>query len=274
MLERAGEHPEDAELWINLSIIVQCFGQREIGLSIQSLALQHKRIYRLAAAQQPARLTLLMLCVPGDISENTPLDCLLENSDVDLIFYYVSPDDPLALPVPEHDALFVAICESDGNRKILASLEQSLAHWPQPVINKPQFIPSTGREAASKLLQDAPGLLIPPTLHAPRSLLLDIAAGQNPAIGTVCRLRCSHHRAAGRLACRTRPGQDRKRRRARRLSIQGARRGILHISLHRLQRQGRTVPQIPRCAGRRQTLCQPHGNFVELDDPLRECRHV
>ena len=177
MLERAGEHPEDSELWINLSIIVQCFGQRELGLSIQSLALQRKRIYRLTAAHQPARLTLLMLCVPGDISENTPLDCLLENSDVDLIFYYVSPDDPLALPVPEHDAVFVATCESDGNRKTLAALAQSLAHWPRPVINKPQFIPSTGREAASKLLQDAPGLLIPPTLHASRSLLLDISAG-------------------------------------------------------------------------------------------------
>jgi glutathione synthase/RimK-type ligase-like ATP-grasp enzyme len=176
MLERAGEHPEDAELWLNLSIIVQCFGQRELGISIQALALQHKRIYRLPAAQQPARLTLLMLCVPGDISENTPMDCLLENGDVDLLFYYVSPDDLLALPIPEHDALFVAICESDGNRKILASLAQALAHWPKPVINKPQFIPSTGREAASQLLHDAPGLLIPPTLHASRSLLLDIAA--------------------------------------------------------------------------------------------------
>lgn len=178
MLERAGQHPEDAELWLNLSIIVQCFGQREIGLSIQSLALQHKRIYRLPATLQPAKLTLLMLCVPGDISENTPMDCLLENSDVDLVFYYVSPDDPLALPIPEHDAVFVAICESDHNRKVLAALEQSLAHWPKPVINKPQFIPSTGREAASQLLQDAPGLLIPPTLPVPRSLLLDIAAGK------------------------------------------------------------------------------------------------
>jgi len=177
MLERAGQYPDDAELWLNLSIVVQCFGQREIGLSIQSLALQQKRIFLLAAALQPAKLRLLMLCVPGDISENTPLDCLLENCDVDLIYYYVSPNDPLALPVPEHDALFVAICESDGNREVLASLEQSLAHWPHPVINKPRFIPRTGREAASKLLQDAPGLLIPPTLNAHRSVLLDIAAG-------------------------------------------------------------------------------------------------
>ena len=121
---------------------------------------------------------MLQLSVPGDISANTPLDCLLEDCDVDLIYYYVSANDPLALPIPEHDALYVAICEADENRAVLTSLEKSLAHWPKPVINKPQYIPSTGREAASRLLQDAPGLLIPPTLHAARSLLQDIAAGK------------------------------------------------------------------------------------------------
>ncbi len=177
MLDRAGRNASDAELWLNLSIIVQCFGQRELGLSIQSLALQRKRIYRLSAANQPAKLRLLMLSVPGDISENTPLDCLLEDSDVDLVFYYVSPHDPLALPIPEHDAVFVAICESGANRATLAALEQALAKWPRPVINKPQYIPPTGREAACRLLRDAPGLLIPATHHATRAVLLEIAAG-------------------------------------------------------------------------------------------------
>ena len=177
ILEEAGRNTSDAEQWMNLSTVVQCFGQRDLGLAIQALALDKKRIYHLAASRQPAKSRLLMLSVPGDISANTPLDCLLENSDVDLIYYYVLPDDPLALPIPEHDALFVAICESDENRGILAMLEQALAHWPKPVINKPQYIPATGREAASRLLQDAPGVLIPPTLQAPRSALLDIAAG-------------------------------------------------------------------------------------------------
>lgn len=178
MLEQAGQNPADATLWMNLSVVVQCFGQRDAGLSIQSLALEQQRIYHLAAAMPPARVRLLLLSVPGDISANTPLDCLLENSDVELIYYYVTPGNPLALPIPEHDILFVAICESDENRGVLTSLEHMLAHWPKPVINRPQYIPPTGREAASKLLQNAQGLLIPPTLHAPRSGLLDVAAGK------------------------------------------------------------------------------------------------
>ena len=178
MLEQAGKDATDAPLWMNLSVVIQCFGQRDVGLAIQSLALEQRRIYRLAAAEQPAKVRLLQLSVPGDIAANTPLDCLLENCDVDLIYYYVTPGNPLALPIPEHDALFVAISEADENREALTALEYMLANWPKPVINQPQYIPPTGREALSRLLQNAPGLLIPPTLHAPRSLLQDIAAGK------------------------------------------------------------------------------------------------
>lgn len=177
MLVEAERRPDDANLWMNLSIAMLCLGQRDFGLSIQAQALDLQRIYHLAAAVQPAKLRLLMLMAPGDLAENTPLECLLENSDVDLDFYYVSPDFPLALPIPEHDALIVAISESDANRRVLALLEHVLANWSKPVINAPQHIPSTERSVASRLLQNVPGLLMPPTERVSRSLLQSIAAG-------------------------------------------------------------------------------------------------
>jgi len=177
MLARAERDPDDANLWMNLSIVMLCLGQRDIGLAIQEQALALKRIYRVAATEQPAKLRLLMLMVPGDLAANTPLECLLENSDIDLDFYYVSPGAPLAVPVPAHDALIVAISESDDNRDLLASLEPALAAWPKPVINAPQHIPTTGRAVASALLQNAPGLLIPPTLRAARPVLQAVAKG-------------------------------------------------------------------------------------------------
>jgi len=175
MLVKAEIHPDDANLWMNLSIVMLCIGQRDLGLAIQAQALALKRIYHLAAAKQPARRRLLMLMVPGDLSANTPLECLLEDSDIDLDFYYVSPGAPLALAVPEHDALLVAISEADENHELLGALERVLAVWPKPVINAPRNIPTTGRAAASALLQDAPGLLIPPTLRAPRAVLQAVA---------------------------------------------------------------------------------------------------
>ena len=177
MLAKAKEVGNDANLLMNLSIVMQCLGQRDLGLAIQNQALALKRIYHLPASEQPARLRLLMLMVPGDLAANTPLECLLENGDIDLDFYYVSPGAPLALPVPEHDALIVALSESDENRELLHSLEKSLAAWPKPVINAPQHLPTVGRDVASALLQNAPGLLMPPTLRAPRAVLQAIARG-------------------------------------------------------------------------------------------------
>jgi hypothetical protein len=112
------------------------------------------------------------LVVAGEIAVNAPVDCLLETSDVELIYYYVSPNDPLASPIPEHDALFVAICDLDETRDILAALELALANWPKPIINLPQNIRLTSREPASKLLHGAPGLISPATLRASRDSLL------------------------------------------------------------------------------------------------------
>ena len=177
ILARTEAQGDDANLWMNLSIVMLCIGLRDIGLAIQNQALEMRRVFHLAASEQPAKFRLLMLMVPGDLAANTPLECLLEKSDIDLEFYYVSPGFPLTSPIPEHDAVIVAIGESDENLGLLASLEQVLATWPKPVINAPQHIPSTGRAAASTLLQNVPGLLIPPTLRASRQVLQSIASG-------------------------------------------------------------------------------------------------
>ena len=177
MLALADDRPDDANLWMNLSLVVLCLGQRDSGLAIQQQALALKRIYRLAALRQPAVFRLLLLMAPGDLSANTPLECLLDDCDIDLDFYYVSPGEPLALPIPEHDAVLVAISEADEHRELLAALEGVLAGWPKPVINAPQHIPSSGRERASALLQNAPGVLIAPTLRTARPLLEVLATG-------------------------------------------------------------------------------------------------
>jgi glutathione synthase/RimK-type ligase-like ATP-grasp enzyme len=183
MLELAGRDPSNATLWMDLSIVMQSLGQRDIGLAIQSEALALKRVYHIPASEQPAELRLLMLMTPGDLSANAPLECLLESSDIDLVYYYVSPSAPLASPIPDHDILFVAISDSDETRGILAALEEPLSRWPKPVINGPRNIPTTGRAAASRILQDIPGLVIPPTLRILRAALDAAANGDDPCPG-------------------------------------------------------------------------------------------
>lgn len=177
MLALAEQRPDDANLWMNLAIAMLCMKQRELGLSIQNEALTLQRVYHLPATRQPARFRLLMLMAPGDLSANTPLECLLEDSDIELHCYYVSPGHPFAAPIPEHDALIVCLGEAENNQPYLAALEAPLACWPKPVINRPAGILNVERATASRLLQGVPGLLMPPTGPVTRAGLAAVAAG-------------------------------------------------------------------------------------------------
>jgi len=176
LLALVDEHPSDAPLLMNVSLAMQCLGERELGLAFQAEALAIQRIYPINATEQPARIKVLMLMVPGDIAANTPLECLLESSDIDLVYYFLTFGNLFSLPIPEHDVLLVALGESEENRKILDGLENHLSNWPKPVVNLPKYIPSTDRHVLSKILQGSPGLLIPMTWQTTRSDLIRIAA--------------------------------------------------------------------------------------------------
>lgn len=176
LLDQAQLHPADAELWMNLATVLLCLNERELGLEIQQRALSLQRVYRIAA-QQPTRLRLLMLMVPGELSANVPLDCLLENSDIELIYYYVGPHAPLTAPVPEHDVLLVAISAADSTRESLAALEPLLDNWPRPIINPPHKVPRSERQAASLLLQGVPGLVMCPVQRVSPDTLRAIGNG-------------------------------------------------------------------------------------------------
>jgi glutathione synthase/RimK-type ligase-like ATP-grasp enzyme len=180
ILAAAQVDPAQADLWMNLSIVMHCMGHRDLGLTLQMQALRLQRVYHVAAKRQPARFRLLMLVMPGDLAANTPLDCLLEDSDIDLDFYFLGADEPFLHPLPEHDAVMVAMSEGVDNVAHLLFLEQALANWPKPVINLPQYISYVEREKASQLLQNIPGLLMPPTLRVMREHIQGIASKKIP----------------------------------------------------------------------------------------------
>ncbi|HQS01782.1 MAG TPA: hypothetical protein PK693_01220 [Halothiobacillus sp.] len=162
-LERVGQNPEAANLWLNLSTLMFSLGQRDAGFATQNQALALQRLFEIKAKTQPAALRLLVLMAPGDVAANTPLDCLLEGSDIDLLLYFISPEAPLPSPMPPHDAVFIALGDSPEHRPLLTELATRLAHWPQPVLNFAEAIFNTERAQASRLLKDIDGVLMPPT---------------------------------------------------------------------------------------------------------------
>ncbi|MCR9000410.1 ATP-grasp domain-containing protein [Rahnella perminowiae] len=178
LITRAQQSPDDAVLWMNLSTVMLCLQRTELGLTIQNQALAMQQVYTLRAARQPATLRLLILMVPGTLSANVPLDCLLENSDIELIYYYITQEAPFEAPIPEHDLMMVGISATTENLFLLQQLENVTQHWPVPVINAPQHIPNSERHTASRLLQNKPGLAIAQAHAVTFATLSAVAAGE------------------------------------------------------------------------------------------------
>jgi len=166
---------KNPELLMNASIVMQLYNQNQLAMEAQEQALKIQRTFYLPAAQQPAKIRLLVLSTSGDLAENTPIDCLLEGWDIDLIFYYFNESPIVWDSLPDFDIVLVASCYSITNQALLKNLSKQLKNCPKPVLNQPQFIVNTERSKASQILQPIPGLLMPPTESIHRDDLMNIA---------------------------------------------------------------------------------------------------
>jgi len=172
LLDRAAASPDDAEALMDLSTLLQLRGDKQIGLAAQAQALRLRQLYR-QPAHVPARIRLLAIMAPGDLMANTPLDFLVQHTDVALEMLYVLPGQALPATLPDHDLVFIAVCENDNNRALLEQLDGHT--WPKPVCNRPGRIGRTSRELAHELLASAPRIVMPASARINRTLLEDIA---------------------------------------------------------------------------------------------------
>jgi glutathione synthase/RimK-type ligase-like ATP-grasp enzyme len=156
----AGE--SDAAALMDLATIEQLFGNVAGGIACQRAALERSRLYRLPSAKS-ASLRLLALAAPGDIGANTPLEFLLEESDVALDMLYVVPGSDVPDRLPPFDLAIVAAGESDANRPVLAEIARLAAPWRVPVLNDPARVASLSRDKVAAVMEDSPGLLVPAT---------------------------------------------------------------------------------------------------------------
>ncbi len=182
LIAHASANPEDADALMNLSIVLQLHGLKAEGLAVQACALRIKRLYERPAASDPA-LKLLALMAPGDLMTNTPLEFLIERSDVALSTLYLIPGEPLPAMLPVHDVLFVAVSESDRTRALLDQISLQLPAS-ATVINRPDRIVQTSRTLAHELLLDVPGIVMPGSVRLARADLLRLARG-DPGLSEV-----------------------------------------------------------------------------------------
>jgi glutathione synthase/RimK-type ligase-like ATP-grasp enzyme len=185
LLERAQQHPDDANAWLDCSTYLQLTGDKAIAMRVQAEALRIRATYSLPAARPgEAGLRLLVIMGPGDLMSNTPIEFLLENSDIDLELLYLTIDSDWPATVPEHDVMLVAVAESEANHPLLLRLRDYIGQWPRPVINRPERIAVLSRDGVCATLAGVPGLDMPVTARVDRGTLTAIAHGV-AAVGSV-----------------------------------------------------------------------------------------
>jgi glutathione synthase/RimK-type ligase-like ATP-grasp enzyme len=175
LLERAQTYPNDAHAYMDFSTVLQLTGNRDDALAVQAEAIMLQPHYTIPAASPG--LTLLVLMGPGDLMANTPVEFLVEDSDVTLELLYLRADEDFPEQVPDHDVMLVAVAESEANQPLLERLIDYTSDWPRPVINRPAQLRATSRDGLSAALRGLPGVEMPVAVRTGLSTLNAIAAG-------------------------------------------------------------------------------------------------
>ena len=163
---------------LDLSLIVQLLGDKASGLAIQSEVLTFHQLFRTPTAAPKAGLRVLALAADIDMGGNTPIEFLLEGSDIELLTLYVTRDSGLPENLPDHDVAIVVASDSAECREALAMIEKAAPNWPRPLLNRPHLIGNLDRDKLYRLLADIPGLEIPATIHATRAQLSSLVEGK------------------------------------------------------------------------------------------------
>lgn len=162
-----------AAAMLDLSIIHQLSDQHQAGLDTQWQALQQQQHYRLQS--NPLRPTVRVLAImgPGEVMANTPIEFLLEDSDIALELLYVGAGLPPVHDIPKHDVAFVAVCESDSNQQLLKQLDSVMSFWPKPHLNRPLQIAKLARDGLSDWLSDIEGVDVVASRRVARDELVE-----------------------------------------------------------------------------------------------------
>ena len=178
LLDKYIFEPDNAAAMMDLATIEQIFGNEPDGIARQGEALRLRQVFHSPCSTATPALRLLALAAPGDVGNNTPLEFLLEDTDIALSTLYIVPGQPLPDSLPAHDLAIVTACAADGNRAVFAEIERLLPSWPKPVLNHPEQIAALSRERLHGVVKNVPGLVTPATVRIDRTTLGEIAAGR------------------------------------------------------------------------------------------------
>jgi hypothetical protein len=123
--------------------IAQILRRPELALDHQRRAIALAPVHSVVASRRED-YALLVPSVPGSWLANTPVELLFDTACVTVHRWYVDPDGSIP-PLPCHDAVFIAVGESQAAQPVLRALEPFVEAARVPVINRPGPIARLGR---------------------------------------------------------------------------------------------------------------------------------
>ncbi len=184
LTEQVAVSSNAAACLLDLATVETILGCAAAATALQGAALANSRLFRRPSIYgDDAGVRVLAIMAPGDLMANTPLEFLLEDSDVTLDMLFCPPGEALPQPLPPHDLIFVAVAESDVAAPLLAMLARELAGCAAPLLNRPERIACLSRTDVAEALRDIPGLVAPAIVRASRAQLASAAA--TGALGTL-----------------------------------------------------------------------------------------
>ncbi len=107
LMDKVTDDAAGAGMGMDLSVISQLLGDKPTGLALQDETLALRCLFRSPCTRTP-RLRVLAFAAVMDIGGNTPLEFLLQGSDIALVTYYVVPGAPVNFKITTKDDLELA----------------------------------------------------------------------------------------------------------------------------------------------------------------------
>jgi glutathione synthase/RimK-type ligase-like ATP-grasp enzyme len=162
LMVEAHQDTDPGRTTMQMAFVFMLNNQHEAAMQMQARALRHQRLYRIAT-NRAATLRLLVIMGPGNMQDNTPIEFVLDGSDIQTDILFLLPGEAFPGRLPEHDVVFIAVGESDKNAALLAQLDAQAQCWPRPVVNQPRAIPHCARDTCFNLLKSIAGVCMPRT---------------------------------------------------------------------------------------------------------------
>ncbi len=161
--------PENFDANWGLFEVTQLLDDNVAALHHQRIALAQRSLVSMHALVQPARTTILELCIAGTFQANIPLDFILDREHTTVHKLYLG--EHAIRELPPYDIVFNTIADAPNAHAALRAAKLFIAKQDRPALNAPLQVPRTSRDAVAARFADSTTVAVAATRQANRTTI-------------------------------------------------------------------------------------------------------